>query len=164
MKTRTLKSIAIAAISLMTLTVYAQNTKSIKMVSYTPTKETSSRGNDLMSYLNGELKQYISKLAEYTRFYPNNEVNMTSATEESLVMENLVKELETSAKYNPEESLAMKSDEAAEFEKIQNELKSVVKYVPSLETESPSQVSQDDFAEIQKELKEVAQYKPANIQ
>lgn len=164
MKTKIFKSIAILTVSLLTLTMYAQNTKSVKLVSYSPNSNKVRESNTMLSYLNDELKQNIIKLTEFTRFYPNEDAAKIPVNNESEVMKDLAKELETTAKFNPKESFAMMNDEAIEMEKIQKELEEVVKYKPSQEMDSQVSNLQDEFSRIQEELKQVVQYKPTNIQ
>lgn len=163
MKTKILKPIVIVALSVLSLTIVAQN---IKSTNY-------KHESDLLALLesryttpslNEELEIQLNKLMELCKFYPgNNEIYLSDNSGEDILAEiNL--ELEKELKFNPEISIVNSSEEMMILEEISNELEDQVKYRPSESRVDTEKENSLELSEILSQLYDNVKYKPTILQ
>lgn len=165
MKTKIYNPIVIAALSILSLTANAQNTKSynVSIRNDHQLLASAERKNPILM-IKDDLDIQLSKVAEYVKFTPKSDKTEYTSEVESTYWTNLLKELEPSVKYNPEATSLIKYEQEMLAEEISKELVPLVKFNPA-ESEIIQQYDlKDKFAGILKELEAEVKYKPTTIQ
>lgn len=156
----------IVALSIVTLTAVAQNTKSINFrKAQDNTLLASIENSRFISTVSNELEEQLEKLAELTKFYPQADIPFTAftySTEETF--SSIAEELEKTIKFRPEESMVSPAAEMMVFEAISNELEESAKYTPSESMMDPANENANVLNEALVELEKDARYHPAVLQ
>lgn len=164
MKTNILKPIVIVALSVISLTIVAQN---IKSTSY-------KQENNLLAFLESEmttpsleeeLEMQLNKLIELCKFYPSNyeEAYLAKTSDEDVLAE-IALVLEKELKFKPEESLVNSSAEMIVLNEITNELTAQVKYNPSDSMVDTEKENSEELSNVLDELYTTVKYKPTILQ
>lgn len=154
MKTTAQKIVGIATIALFSLSLNAQNTKSVHFVNYSP--EASGYVSKKMERISLKLSDQIQKLARFVKFVPR-DINEDAYAEVNYDFSDISEQLSKEVKYVPSTDLEINYEET-NFDSILEELKPNVKYTPSQE------VSDDSvFDRLTAELEKTVRFYPANI-
>lgn len=162
MKTATLKSIAIIAISAFTMSLYAQNTKSVKI--YAENTYERTENTDILYSLNKELSFQLKKLAEICKFNPGNDIHEYAITYRIDDLSGIPTELAGVAKFIPEVVLGSSANEDVDLDEIRDVLQVQLKFNPSESMVSPENENLEILSEVLNELSIDIKYKPTNIQ
>ena len=161
MKTKIYNLIVIAALSIISITATAQNTKSYYVTLKSDNKLLASaeRKNSFLT-AKDDLYDQLSKITEYVKFTPKTSSMEYNETIESNFWTNVLKELEGTVKYTPNASLLMKYEQEQLAKEISNELIPLVKYNPAESKIIQQYEQKEQFSEILKELEAEVKFKP----
>lgn len=165
MKTKIYNPIVIAALSILSLTANAQNTKSYNAsLRHDHQLLASAERKSSILTVKNDLDTQLSKIAEYVKFTPKSDKTEYTGAVEFSYWTNLLKELEPSVKYTPEATSLIKYEQEMLAEEISNELTPLVKFNPAESQVIQQYELKDKFAGILKELEAEVKYKPTTIQ
>lgn len=138
MKTKIFKPVAIVALSIVSLTIVAQNI----------TNAQANKKSDLLAST-GEMLA----LADASKDEPS----------EASTFDYVLNEFENVVKYNPESSIVNTYDNEVILEEVTEEMKSYLKYNPAESMVDPQNEISADLTKVLDELSKVVKYNPSDL-
>lgn len=166
MKTKIFNPIVIAALSILSLNLSAQNTKSINVaLKHEKNLLAMSERKNAILVIKENLDYQLSKLAEYVKYNPGT-ITPAENTEpfETSSWSSISEELKKEVKFIPTKSILLKYEQEMLAEEITNELKPMVKYNPSQSSLAEQYETENEIATVLNELETFVKYKPTAIQ
>lgn len=161
MKTQIYKWMAITVISVLTLSINAQNTKKYSLNRYYAEQLLENiRNYDMLSAVSEEISNRMMELAGFCKFNPKTDALAYYDPDYSASIETIASELEKDVKFRPAESLVNEMDNMKALDEVKNELKMNVKYNPSESVVNAEYETSAAFSEILSELEKDAKFHP----